>query len=438
MTRDGVTPPMRVETALRLLPPVDLLAPLRALVMTTSRARPGEAPFGTVGKRLVVPALLTELMPQATTRFTSHLSSVLTLALSALDALARGDADAAVRAYVDASRAEAYVGREAAALVWLEHALTLAESSPSRDAEIDVLRALGAHRFAAYDYAAAGRHFQRCFTLADAEGAADQAARAGLSLGALALALGNPKGAGAWFARAHEAAGTNGAMRGRAMLGQCEAHATSGDVAAAAAALAAAKALLEDVADDAAEHPADADCPLPLALALSTARLALLTERPDVAVAQYRVALAVALRGSRDARLALRVRTALARCLIALDRLADAEDEVRLAEEQAVVHDRPRELALLYIMLGEIRGRQQDEAGFVFFEQAIALARDVAPTPRVKVEACLAYARFRAWFDERDEAMLYVGRARELLQLLGDESAVARLDAEWGLSVTAR
>jgi len=54
-------------------------------------------------------------------------------------------------------------------------------------------------------------------------------------------------------------------------------------------------------------------------------------------------------------------------------RLLEAEEEMRRAEQLAITSSQTRGLVRIYTLLGTLRGRQGDETGFVFFEQAIAL-----------------------------------------------------------------
>ena len=132
----------------------------------------------------------------------------------------------------------------------------------------------------------------------------------------------------------------------------------------------------------------------------------------------FREALEHAQRGARDPHVELLIRIALSRFLLESDRLVEAEDEARKAEEIAVVHNRVRKLVRLYIILGTIRGKQHDETGFVFFEKAIELSRGVTPTPRLEAEAYHAYALFRRNIGEADEAVAYLEREREILEML--------------------
>ena len=68
MTREFASSPMRVEKVLRLLPEVDAMAPLRTLLVSTSRTEGAAEPHLTVGKRIVQSSDLIDLVPRALQR----------------------------------------------------------------------------------------------------------------------------------------------------------------------------------------------------------------------------------------------------------------------------------------------------------------------------------------------------------------------------------
>ncbi len=415
------TRPMRVEAVLQLLPEVDLLAPLRAMVMAASRGRTAEAPFLTVGKRIVEPQRFADLIPGAVQRFSEHLSALYGIAIEAMDAQERGDVALAVEAFLRASALEAHAGRDLAARAWLRHALRLAEGARNRRPEIAVLHALAGLNVRAGDDETAARKYQRCFALAEAEGDRPRAAAASIALGKIASRRGMHQGAESWFTKGLDFAAGDPALEGLMRLGLCTAHAERGDLVGAEEQLRLGESLLQRPDGDGVSSDAM------VALASAQAWVAARAGRLAEADAHYREALAYAKRDRRDPRGELIVRIELCRFLLANDRILDAEDEARSAEEMAVAQGRSRELARLYVILGEIRGLQGDESGFVFFEQAIELSRAEPPTPRIEGEAYLAYARFRR-VDEPDEARAYLERAREIFTTLGDLDAVRTID----------
>jgi tetratricopeptide (TPR) repeat protein len=330
-----------------------------------------------------------------------------------------------VEALLSASRLEDRAGREGAALAWIEHAIRLAEGARDRRPEFAALAALGAHEVATFDDEAAARVFQRCLALAESEGERRCAAAACLALGRIAGRRENLQGAVSWFLRGLDHAVGDNVSTGRLHLAMSSVLAERGELAAAAERLERAESLLSDGADP--ERGAGL-----VEAAVSRAQLAIHSGRPDDAVMHYHEALDHAMRDAGDPRAGLRVRIALTRFLLHAGRLADAEDEARRAEEQAVLHGRTRKLALLYVIVGEIRRRQRDESAITFFEEAIELSRPASPTPtpRIEAEAYAAYARFRRDFGELDDARAYLERSRALLVALGDSAAATRLDAE--------
>src|SRR5262245_32220296 len=100
----GATPSLRVEQALRLLPDVDALAPLRAFLISSSRLQASAQPYQTVGKRYVNSTDLKELVPQAIAQVTEHLAALYEAAVDALEAEERADMAGTVRAFLRAGR----------------------------------------------------------------------------------------------------------------------------------------------------------------------------------------------------------------------------------------------------------------------------------------------------------------------------------------------
>ncbi len=412
--------PLRVEQVLRLLPDVDALWPLRAFLMSTSRRSTASSPHLTVGKRVVRVSELPQLVPQALRRITDHLTQLYAAAIEALAAEERGDTAACVRAFVRAGDIEATAGRDSMSRRWYLHALAVAERAPDRSAEIDVLRRLGGLEASLGDLERAARLQQRSLTLAEAEGESARAALATLELSEVALKHRNTRGASAWLARGRVHAGVHGELRGRLAL----AHAA---LALATDSLSEAEQWITSAAQEfAAASPTARFVELLAAQGRLAARRGELAE----ALTYYREALVRSRESDRDPRIELGIRLEIGQLFLSADRLPDAEDEIRQAEELAIAHSVVRELARVYIMLGELRGRQRDESGFVFFEKAIELSRAADPVPRSEAEAYLEYARFRVRFGDHEESRSYLERAREILDIVRDPPLAAAVEAE--------
>src|SRR2546423_1333232 len=213
-------PPVRVEKALELMPELEALAPLRALLI--SIARPDEralwsssGPYLTLGKRGVAPDELRRRLPQALHRIAEHVHVLCKTYLEALEARQRGDSAGVVGALVRGGRLEEEVGRLAQARAWYELALSVAEALQDRRPEVEALRALGYLCLRLGQHVEGARQFQRAFALAEAE--FDQAGTIAAceGLGDVALAQGEWGGAQAWYSRGlrlAEASGDEGQM----------------------------------------------------------------------------------------------------------------------------------------------------------------------------------------------------------------------------------
>lgn len=417
MTREFASSPMRVEKVLRLLPEVDAMAPLRTLLVSTSRTEGAAEPHLTVGKRIVQSSDLIDLVPRALQRVSEHLSSLYAAAIEALESESHGDLPAAVRAFLRAGDLEVRVGRDAAARVWLEHALRIAEESRDRRPEIEALHQLGALEAGLGARDKAARLYQRSFALAEAEGDDSRAAAACLALGDVARLRGNPQGAVSWYVQGLQHGTGNRALTGRLHLGMGEVARGRGALSEAEDRLRQAEVMLTDTGDIAGI----------VAVLSAWGRLACAEERFPEALAHHREALVHAQSGERDPRIELPVHLDICQLFIETDRLPDAEDEARRAEELAVVYNFTNDLTRIYVLMGGIRRRQHDESGFVFFEKAIELSRGGEPAPQLEAEAYFEYGLFRSSFAEHDEARAYLERSREIMEAMGDRPALKRV-----------
>ncbi len=414
-------PPLRVEQALRLLPDVDALVPLRAYLISSSRARASAEPHRTVGKRYVQPDDLRELVPEALLRVREHLEALYRLAVEALEAEQRDDLGAAVSALLEAGEREESVGRDKQARQWYDHALRVAEGLRERRPEIDALRRLGRLAASSGDLEAGARYFQRSLILAEAEFDNGAAALACQGLGEIAQARAHWQGAESWFTRGLRNADQDRQRSGHLLIGLADVARRRGQLETAAERLTRARALFEEAKD--AEG-----------IVRTLNAVGLLEQergRHEEALASFRDGLArMHALGGDHAVLEMTLRLNLCELYLDWRRLPDAEDEVRRAEEAAIQNNFTRQLARLYVIMGKVRGLQGDETGFVFFEKAIELAQGGEPAPRVEADIYRAYAEFRRRLGDRDEAVAYLERARELLEGVGDGARLAKVDED--------
>ncbi len=420
-------PPVRVKQALDLLPDLEAVAPLRALLVSLSR--PDEralwsssGPYLTLGKRGVQPEELARRMPQAFHQVTGHLQVLYRAYVQALEAQQRGEGAEVVAALLRAGRLEERVGRLSQAGAWYEVALRASQALQDRRPEVESLGALGRLSLALREYTDAARHFQRSLALAEAEFDQAGAIAACEGLGHAALWEGQWPGAQAWFARGLRLADASGDRRA---LGRLERQlgvlaCKQGDLAAAGEHVRKAREWLET-----------ADAPDEMARALSTqGQLDAQLGRHAAASAAYREALAWVQRSPGDVALELSVRLSLAELQLDAGRLLEAEEEMRRAEQVAIAGNLPADLIQVYSLMGKLRGQQQDETGFVFFEQAIELCRVLEPLPGAEAQVYLDYGLFQERLEHLEEARAYLERARELFAAQGETVKRERAEAE--------
>lgn len=108
----------------------------------------------------------------------------------------------------------------------------------------------------------------------------------------------------------------------------------------------------------------------------------------------------------------------------------EAEEELRRAELSAIAANLPQRLVQIHTPMGKLRGSEQDETGFVFFEQAIELCNTLERSLATEAQVYLEYGLLRERLGQRDEARAHLERAREILTHLGEVVERGRVDAE--------
>lgn len=418
---------MRVEQALRLLPGLEALGPLRGLILASSTpdesSRWGSAaPYLTVGKWTLSIDQVRRSIPPLLERISLHLSQLYHHFADALASEQEGDLTGVVEHLLRAARLEEQVGRYEPARQWGAVALGVAEALITRRPEIESLAFLGGTARAQGEYLAAARHYQRALVLAEAEFDEAGAIDASEGQGIVALMQGQYQGAGAWLARAERlAAGeTHVVRRGRILRELAEVAHRQGDAPLAEARLRGAREIFEPRGEA-----------LEMAQLLDAqGRLHLAAKQPQTSLAAFREALAWLMRGGRDPRVECGIRLHLAELHLAAGREVDAEEEMRRAEKVAIGHDLGRRLVQVYTHLGMLRGRQGAETGFVFFEQAMALCRLLGPAPTLEAEVYHQYGIFKAGLAQPDEARGWLERAKELFASTGGGASLELIDEE--------
>ena len=373
-----------------------------------------------MGKRFVQPGDLREFMPQAIAAVSAHLRALYEAAIEAIEAEQGADFPGVVRSLLRAGKCEQQAGRLMQARAWYEHALGVAEGLRDRRPEIETLRHLGELEAERDQVEPAARLFERSFRLAENELDPEDAARACLGMAELAREQRRWQGAEAWYKRGLSFAEGDALRAGFLHLGLGDIARARGQLDVAASQIEKAHELFaESGLSDGAVHTLNAR-------ALLEAEMG----RNDGALALWREALADLYGSGSDRRLEMTIRVNMAQLLLDWERLAEAEDEVRRAEERAIVLNMSQQLARLYVIMGKLRGRQKDDTGFVFFEKAIELCQGASPFTRLEAEVYREYARFRQDLGDQEEALAYLGRAREILESSGDDALLAKVDSD--------
>jgi tetratricopeptide (TPR) repeat protein len=414
---------LRVERAIRLLPAVDALEPLRAVLVSTSHADErnrwsSSGPYLTLGKRGVDIDGLRERVGELLPRITAHLTTIYQAYVNALAQWESGDAVAAARALIEGGDAELTVGRIAQAHAWYDVAFHVATELPERSLEIELLDRLGGSSRALSRHSDAARYYQRALVLAEAEFDHESAIRACLGLGHAARDRDQLGGAHAWYVRALRMA-ESGAYP--FWVGQLEHQLGAvawrqGEVSIARARLQRARDILEPL-----EHHAE------LARTLCTlGRVEHSAGLADEGLAALRESLAWA-RKADDDTLLIDVLMELAAQYAGTGKLLDAENELRRAEQTAIARKQTDRLISVYLAMGQLCGLRRDDTGFVFFEQAIELCHTLSSVTALEGRVYEAYGNFRHQVGDREEARAHLERARQLFEASGDDVSLARL-----------
>jgi tetratricopeptide (TPR) repeat protein len=418
---------VKVGQALRILPALEAVFPLRSLLLASAHAAPQDAwgsggPYLTIGKHDIDSAGLRLQFARSFRALSGHLSQLYNAFADAIELIDRGDDAGAVHRILDAGRREEAVGRFDQAQAWYRAAIQVAEPLQDHRPEIDALLTLGELSARVGLYRQSARMHQRALALAEAAFYSSAASAASAGLGAVATAAGDWRGAEAWYERALALAEAEGDASRVATIhhaiGEC--FRRKGDLARATAELTLAHDSFEAIGQS-----------QQLARVLVTEGL-LLADRGARrrAAGTFREALAWLRAGPTDPALEVDVRLHLARLRIDEDRLLQAEDELRHSERLAIDYTLIGHLVEIYAAMGTVRGLQDDDSGFVFFEQAIQLLPMIGRSPVLEARLYHDYGAFMKRVGRTAEAHAHLDRARELFDSVGANSDLRKVEAD--------
>ncbi len=418
---------MKVGHALRILPSLEAVFPLRSLLLASAHSAPQDAwgsggPYLTIGKHDVDSTELRRQFAVSFRALTTHLSDLYNAFADAVDLIDSGEPSAAVERILDAGRREEGVGRIDQAQAWYRAALQIAEPLQDHRPEINALLTLGDLSARVGLYRQSGRVHQRALALAEAAFYPSAAASASAGLGTVATAAGDWRGAQAWFERALGLAEAEGDASRTAHIHHAfgEFFRRKGDIARATTELSLARETFETLGQA-----------RDLARVLLTEAL-LFSDHGNLrrAAGTFREALAWLRAGTADPALEVDIRLHLARLRMEEDHLLQAEDELRHSEGLAVQHTLIGHLVGVYGAMGTVRGLQDDDSGFVFFEQAIQLLPMVGRSPVLEARLYHDYGTFMKRVGRPAEAHAHFDHARELFESVGAQSDLHKVEAD--------
>ncbi|HEU0015486.1 MAG TPA: tetratricopeptide repeat protein [Longimicrobium sp.] len=409
----SVPPHLLVERALALVPDFEEFLPLADAVIGASRvdsekvwARSGE--YSTLGKRVVDPGRLDELLPVLLEKSQQRLRELFGLVHSAIREQRGGNLAGAVELLVRAGEMEEAEQRLEKAESIYHMALDLCQELRETAPHALVLRRLGRTARTAGRLDAAWERYEQSYELAvDGMDVPGQVI-ACQGLGNVCDDRGERERARLWWERGLErAAGLEQPelewpfYTNLSVLTMLE-----GDLAEAERLLGRARDCIERTGAPGAM------------LYWQNNRGLLLLEHGDVAGAEtvFRDALQHC-RNEPHWEMVMRINRG--ECLMRQGRLFEAGDEARRAEEIAIRHRFVPDLVDVYALLGSIARERCDDEGFVFYEQALQVCRERGVPAKLEAGVLHGYGRLHSSCGRPEEGRGYLEAARDTFASLG-------------------
>jgi tetratricopeptide (TPR) repeat protein len=416
----SVPPHLLVERALALVPDHEDFLPLSDALIGASRvdadklwARSGA--YATVGKRVVDPARVEELVRVRLDRGQQRLREMFDLVLGAIREQQGGNPATAAEMLIRAGEMEEDDRRLDKAERIYRMALGISQDLREKEPHVLALRRLGRTARAAGRLEEAWNWYEQSYQLAadalDAEGQVI----ACQGLGNLCHDRGERDRARRWYEQGLELAagldqpGVDWPLYfNLSVLSMLE-----GDLPEA-----------ERLLDRGRERMEQAGAPGARMYWLNN-RGAILLEHGDSAEAEsvFREALEGA-----EGHWELTIRVNLGEALRAQARYLEAEDEARRAEEVAIVHRLVPDLIDVYNLLGAIARERCDEEGFVFYEQALRVCHERALPRKTEAAILHGYGQLHCACGRPEEGRGYLEAAHDIYRALGFAPELARVE----------
>jgi len=418
----ALSPHLLVERALAMVPDFEEFLPLSDAVIGASRvdlekvwARSGA--YATVGKRVVDPARVDELMRQLLEKSQQRLRELFDLVLGAIREQQGGNAATAAEMLIRAGEMEEGDRRLDKADRIYRMALGISQDLREKEPHVLALRRLGRTARTAGRLDEAWSWYEQSWHLAvDAMDLEGQVI-ACQGLGNVCDDRGERERARRWWEHGLEmAAGLDQpALEWPLYINLSVLSMLEGDLAEAERLLGRARERMERTGAPTAQ------------MYWLNNRGLLLLEHGDTAAAEtvFREAL-------RDAEghWELTMRVNLGESLLRQGRLLEAADEARRAEEVAIVHRLVPDLIDVYNLLGAIARERSDEEGFVFYEQALRVCHERGLPKKTEAAILHGYGQLHYACGRPEEGRGYLEAARDVYRDLGFAPELSRVEAD--------
>lgn len=415
--------PLLVERALALVPRLDEYLPLIDTIIGTSATdhqklwtRSNE--YATVSKRIIDTAVLRQQVPEIAERAKDRLQQLYGLIVEAIDAQQSGNPAAAAEALVRAGELEEAGQWYDKAEQFYSLALHVAENLKNSEPRILALRRLGRASRSMGRLHEAWEWYEQSYNLAEAALDVPGQVIACQGFGNLCDDWGQRVRARAWYATglARAAPLQRPDLTWPFHTNLAALAIQDGDLAHAEAELALARKTIE----------AAGAGPAMLFWYNNQGLLAQGRENPAAAEKVYREGL----QHSQTPFWEMRLRINLGQSLVSQGRLFEAAEQARRAEDLTILYRTISFLVDVYLLLGAIAREQKDEDGFVFYEQALGVARE-QNLPPIKVSGVYhQYGLFLLACCRDAEGLTHLEHARELYHELQLPVETAKVEAD--------
>lgn len=418
----AIPPHLLVERALALVPDFEEFLPLSDALIGASRvdaekvwARSGA--YVTVGKRVVDPARVDELMHQLLQKSQQRLGEMFALVLGAIREQQGGNAATAAEMLIRAGEMEEGERRLEKADRIYRMALGISQDLRDKEPHILALRRLGRAARTAGRLDEAWNWYEQSWHLAEDAMDTEGQVIAATGLGNVCDDRGERDRARLWWERGLELAVASDlpALEWPLCSNLSVLSMLEGDLTEAERLLGRARDRMEHTGAPGAR------------IYWLNNRGLLQMEQGDAAAAEavFREALPEA-----EGHWELTIRVNLGEALLRQGRLLEAADEARRAEEVAIVHRLVPDLIDVYNLLGAIARERCDEEGFVFYEQGLRVCHERALPRKTEAAVLHGYGQLHCACGRPDEGRGYLEAARDVYRALGFAPELTRVEQD--------